>query len=157
MKQWIVGLCGLLLAGCTVVQTGKAPVDERDAPQPGNGRVQPGTVVAKPRAAVNSLILAANRYSNKGDLARAVVTLERALRIDPRNAQVWHQLAGLRLKQKRYRQAEFLAFRSNAYAGEQTLLKVANWRLIAQSRYARRDFSGADRAIARARALEAGN
>lgn len=153
MKQWIVGLCSLVLVSCGAVET-KAPVDERQGPEASVGQ-PPATAASKPSGAVNSLILAANRHSSQGDLARAVATLERALRIDPRNARVWYQLAKLRLQQKRYRQAESMALRSNAYAGNRHALKAANWRLIAQSRYARRDFSGADRAIARARALDA--
>ena len=78
-----------------------------------------------------------------GRLANAAATLERALRIEPRNPRLWQELARVRLKQGEYAQAESTAQRSNSWAGNDNALRAENWRLIAQSREARGDSAGA--------------
>jgi cytochrome c-type biogenesis protein CcmH/NrfG len=82
-----------------------------------------------------------------GNIAGAAASLERALRIEPRNARLWHELARVRLKQGEYAQAESVAARSNSWAGEDRALRAENWRLIAESRRARGDTEGAQKAL----------
>jgi Tfp pilus assembly protein PilF len=72
-----------------------------------------------------------------GRLANAAASLERALRIEPRNPRLWQELARVRLKQGEYAQAESLAARSNAWAGGDEPLRAENLRLIEQARAAR--------------------
>ncbi len=84
--------------------------------------------------------IAAYEYGN------AAASLERALRIEPRNARLWHELAQVRLQEEEYRQAESLALRSNRFTGDNNVLRRANWELIAESRKGRGDLSGAQRA-----------
>jgi len=55
------------------------------------------------------------------------------LRIEPRNAHLWHRLAELRLAQERFRMAVDLAAKSNALAGADRRLKRNNWLLIADA------------------------
>lgn len=93
--------------------------------------------------AVVALLDSADGQQQAGDLAAAVATLERALRIEPRNPRLWNRLAGLRLAQGRYTMAEQLAAKSNSLAGSDTGLKRSNWRLIARARDARGDRAGA--------------
>jgi Tfp pilus assembly protein PilF len=81
-----------------------------------------------------------------GRLANAAATLERALRIEPRNPRLWHELARVRLKQGQYAQAESVAARSNSWAGSDNALRAENWRLIAEAREARGDTEGARQA-----------
>jgi Tfp pilus assembly protein PilF len=81
-----------------------------------------------------------------GRLANAAATLERALRIEPRNPRLWQELARVRLKQGEYAQAEGVAARSNSYAGADNALRAENWRLIAEARDARGDAEGARQA-----------
>ena len=72
-----------------------------------------------------------------GDLASAVSSIERGLRIEPRNSELWHRLAVLREAQGQYALAEELAGKSNSMAGAyENVLKRDNWRLIARSRRA---------------------
>jgi len=78
-----------------------------------------------------------------GRLANAAATLERALRIEPRNPRLWQELARVRLKQGQYAQAESVAARSNSWAGSDNALRADNWRLIAEARTARGDAEGA--------------
>ncbi|MEY3218952.1 MAG: hypothetical protein RIT27_309 [Pseudomonadota bacterium] len=62
---------------------------------------------------------------------QAAALLERALRIDPRNAILWHDLAGVRLKQDEWRKAMSLAAKSNELAIDNKWLRIRNWTLIA--------------------------
>ena len=70
--------------------------------------------------------------------ARAAASLERALRIEPRNPRLWHELAVIRLRQADYGQAESLAARSNTYAGADAELRAANQKVISDARAAKR-------------------
>ncbi len=69
-----------------------------------------------------------------GRLANAAASLERALRIEPRNPRLWHELARVRLLQGDRVQAETLAARSNTYAAGDAELRAANQRLIEDAR-----------------------
>jgi Tfp pilus assembly protein PilF len=85
-----------------------------------------------------------------GKLPNAAASLERALRIEPRNPRLWQELARLRLKQGQYAQAESVAARSNSWAGSDSALRAENWRLIAEAREARGDAEGARAALEQA-------
>jgi ATP/maltotriose-dependent transcriptional regulator MalT len=81
-----------------------------------------------------------------GDLDNAAASLERAIRIQPRNPMLWHDLAEIRLKQQqpgRIEDAENLAKRSNSHAKGNSALIQANWAIIAESRRLRGDAEGA--------------
>jgi predicted Zn-dependent protease len=82
-----------------------------------------------------------------GRLPNAAASLERALRIEPRNPRLWQELARVRLQQREYAQAENVALRSNSYAGGDNALRADNWRLIAEAREARGDTDGARTAL----------
>jgi Tfp pilus assembly protein PilF len=82
-----------------------------------------------------------------GKLANAGASLERALRIEPRNPRLWQELSRVRLLQRDYVQAESCAQRSSSWAGSDALLVADNWRLIAQAREARGDADGARAAL----------
>ena len=73
-----------------------------------------------------------------GRLATAAASLERALRIEPKNPRLWQELARLRLQQGDLAQAESLAARSNSFAGGEPALRAENQRIIEQARAARR-------------------
>jgi Flp pilus assembly protein TadD len=93
--------------------------------------------VPPPRAettAVAGLMESARADTAAGRLSNAAATLERALRIEPRNARLWHDLAQVRLQQRDYAQAESLAARSNTLAGNDADLRAANQRLIEDAR-----------------------
>jgi len=109
--------------------------------------------VAQPPAVV-ALLDRAEQQANTGDLGAASVTLERAIRIDPRNAILWHHLATIRLAEGEPTEAEQLAAKSNSLAAGNQPLQARNWELIAQARHARGDAAGARAAEQRARGLE---
>ena len=108
-----------------------------------------------PSAALN-LAQQAESARQAGDTARAEQRLERALRIAPRDAGLWHQMAALRLEQQHYEQAERLAGRSLQMAGGRDReLALKNWRLILRAREAQGDAAGAAEAREAIRRLEA--
>ena len=141
--------CAALIAGCAAVPpapvTGPAP-EPAPAPTPGPGP-GPGTR----NVAVAGLMDSARVDSSAGRYASAAASLERALRIEPRNARLWHELARVRLQQGEFEQAENVAVRSNSWAGSDSALRAANWRLIAETRAARGDTAGARSALERSR------
>lgn len=130
------------LGGCASVQT-PAPVSEPvPAPAPA-----PAPAALTGSAAVASLVTSARADAGAGRLVHAAASLERALRIEPRNPHLWQELARVRLKQGDYAQAESVAARSNSWAGGDNQLRAANWRLISQAREARGDDAGARAAL----------
>lgn len=81
---------------------------------------------------------------------------QRALRIEPRNAFLWHELADTHLTLKHAGQAESAAQKSTSLARGNLWLEAQNWRLIAGARRLLLDPQGAEAASARADALTAG-
>jgi Tfp pilus assembly protein PilF len=117
----------ILLAGCTAY-----------APQPSES------------TAIVSLINQAAQYRSSGDFAAASTSLERALRIEPRNPQLWYQLAQVRIDQQQYRQAENLAQKSNTLSQNNPRLRRLNWLLISRARSLSGDQQGAENALRKA-------
>jgi hypothetical protein len=100
--------------------------------------------------AVGALILSANQNAQSGDLDSAAVSIERAIRIEPRNAVLFYKLAVLRIQQSKPRLAEDLAKKSALLASDDNMLKKQSWLLIAYAREMQRDFAGAKEARAKA-------
>ena len=101
---------------------------------------------------VAALTTQANQQTRSGDLEQASATLERALRIEPDNPWLWHQLSLVRLFQHQDEQAAQLAARSNSLTAD-AALQARNWRVVAQARERTGDAEQASAAAARARAL----
>lgn len=114
--------------------------------------IQPLEPVAllSPSPAVGALVSAADQNSQSGNLDSAVAVIERAIRIEPRNAVLFYKLAELRLKQSKPRLAEDLAKKSALLASKDTRLKRQSWLLIANARVIQQDFDGARKARAKA-------
>ena len=95
---------------------------------------------------VVALISDADQNSRSGNLDSAVASLERGLRIEPRNATLIYKLAEVRLKQSKPRLAEDLAKKSALLAGSDRILKRQSWLLIAEARKLQGNFAGAKEA-----------
>jgi cytochrome c-type biogenesis protein CcmH/NrfG len=121
---------------------------------PANGPVSAVAVSTQP-AAVGALLQQAEQQANAGDLESAAASLERAIRIDPRNPVIWFHLATVRLSQGEPSQAEQLATKSNSLAPGNHAQQSRNWLLIAQARRQLNNGSGAAAAEQRARELGA--
>lgn len=111
---------------------------------------EPESLPVSDNHAVTVLADAARADAAGGKIDAAVASLERALRIEPRNPALWHELAKLRLQQGQYLQAEGLAAKSNGWAGGNKALRAGNWRIIGQARLKRGDYPGAQSAFDKA-------
>ena len=130
----------LLLAACAGLPT---EPEEVAAPLP-----------VSENTAVIALVDNARMSLTSGKSETAGAALERALRIEPRNSRVWHELARLRLSEGEYRQAEALAAKSNTWAGDDKRLRALNWRVIGDARVRLGNFAGANAAYDKATELE---
>lgn len=95
-------------------------------------------------AAVRSLVVKADEAYDRGDYDGAIVQLERAVRIEPRNGHVWYKIASLRMALQEPEKAESLAQKSLSFAGNDKQLQADNWELIAVTRRMRGDTAGAN-------------
>jgi len=123
----------LLLAGCASLE----PVATEPPPPSRN-------------AAVVSLLDAARSQSAAGKPDMAGASLERALRIEPQNPELWQELARVRLQQGQYREAENLAAKANILSGADMNLRAQNWQIIGQARTRLGDHQGAQAAFEKA-------
>lgn len=87
-----------------------------------------------PSTAVVALLDTATQQTRAGKLDNAAATLERALRLEPRNAELWTRLAEVRLKQGQLDQAASLAAKSNNLAGNNAGIITRNLKIIEQVR-----------------------
>ncbi|MBU1191172.1 MAG: tetratricopeptide repeat protein [Gammaproteobacteria bacterium] len=104
--------------------------------------------------AVIALLERADRQYMDQDLDSAAATLERALRIEPRNPLLWHRLASVRLDQGQIDQAMQMAAKSNSLAGSNHSLLARNWQLISLAYRAKGDLDAARSAEDKARQFE---
>jgi Flp pilus assembly protein TadD len=131
----LAALIAVALGACAAPQPAPvetAPPVEQSAPVP------PPSPTVKESVAVAGLMDSARTDAAGGRLAEAAATLERALRIEPRNPRLWQELARVRLQQGDFLQAESLAQRSNSWAGSDSALRAENARIIEQARAGRR-------------------
>jgi tetratricopeptide (TPR) repeat protein len=107
-------------------------------PQPVAPAAPTPSVAPEARAGVaaNSLLARAEAQRAAGDWPAAASSLERALRMEPGNAWLWNRLARLRLEQGHYAQAQSLAAKSNALAGDAVTLRQDNQAIIFAARQA---------------------
>jgi cytochrome c-type biogenesis protein CcmH/NrfG len=140
----VAAFLALVLAACAAPQP--APVETAPPPpvaappveQPAPVPPPPPSSTVKESVAVAGLMDRARTDTAAGRLAEAAATLERALRIEPRNPRLWQELARVRLQQGDFLQAESLAQRSNSWAGSDSALRAENARIIEQARAQRR-------------------
>jgi len=121
----------------------QAPADVEDRAIV-NGKALPlpedNVVIAEPLAGevpmspvVKSLLADARQQRQLQNWVAAAGSLERALRIEPRNAVLWARLAEIRFDQKAWRKSIQLAAKSNTLAGKNQNLRRQNWVLIASA------------------------
>ena len=120
---------------------------------------EPASIAPEPEAAISgnlaviALLDRAMTDNASGQREAAGASLERALRIEPRNPRLWQELAQLRLNQGQYAQAITLAHKANSFAGRQPRVLAENWQVIGQARVAQGDSAGAELAFKQATEL----
>jgi Flp pilus assembly protein TadD len=140
----LAALITLALAACASREP--APVEGAPPPavsappveQPAPVTPPSSASTARESVAIAGLMESARSDATSGRLPEAAATLERALRIEPRNPRLWQELARVRLQQGDFPQAESLAQRSNSWAGSDSGLRAENARIIEQARAQRR-------------------
>lgn len=135
---------GLAMLGCSSAP----PVDEALPQRQESSLAQPPSA-PQGNPAVIALVETAMNQQQAGQDERAAAALERALRLEPRNAMLWHHLAQVRLSQGQWRDAIDLASKSNSLAGGERDLQASNWLVIAQAKQRQGDREGAQAARAR--------
>ncbi len=103
--------------------------------------------------AVATLLAIAERERTAGNFDLAAMQVERATDLEPRNPDLWHRLARLRMAQGQLEQAEQAARRSAELAGGNLPLRRSNWQLISEIRFELGDSSGAEQAARFAESL----
>lgn len=124
------------------------PVAPEPPKEPEN--LKPLESFAPQSPAVGSLVMAATEDSQGGHIDSAVASIERAIRIEPRNATLYYKLALLRLDQSKPRLAEDLARKAALLAVNDINIKKHSWLLIAKARELQSNVSGAAKAKAEA-------
>jgi tetratricopeptide (TPR) repeat protein len=127
-------------------QTDARPVPSPGAHQPGSGPeisappevAVPPTPAPLPRSsgATASLLEEGRHQRAAGNLAMATSALERAIRINPRDPNVWLELGRVKLQEGDYAQAENMGRRAAAAAGADSHLRPQIEELIALARRA---------------------
>jgi len=115
---------------------------------------EPVPEAASTAPAALALAAQSDQARAEGNLRLAGLQLERALRIAPRDADLWNRLAQVKLEQQEFQQAERMADRSLQLGSADRALSLSNWRIIARAREALGDTEGARRALEEVRRLE---
>jgi hypothetical protein len=118
----------------TVPPPGSAtePVIQAPAPSPlpkERPKVTPATLSPASRALVSQ----AQAQRKRGDLPGATVSLERALRIEPRNPLIWIEMGQLRMDQRNFPQAEAMARKALSMSIGDDRTQSQAWQLVADS------------------------
>ncbi|SHO44726.1 tetratricopeptide repeat protein [Desulfopila aestuarii] len=153
----ILALLALLLNGCAIKQpvqqpayptkkpsthttpskrpTPSYPAPQVVQPQPEpSPQTTPATTYTPKTGAGGALYSSAQGAINRGDYQQAEMSLERALKIEPRNAHYWYSMAQVKYKQKQYSQTVHLCSKSKSLAGKNSQLISLNDDLSAKAR-----------------------
>ncbi|HUD96729.1 MAG TPA: tetratricopeptide repeat protein [Woeseiaceae bacterium] len=132
MRGGIAGLMlGTFMVGCAMQGPQPAPGD----PETDTGEVGRTTPAEEPMSAAGTSLLAQGRAQREvGEIAQASSTLERAIRIDPRQAKLWLELARVRMQEGSYAQAEQLARKAGSVGGPNTSMQAEIDDVIGEAR-----------------------
>ncbi|HEX6572139.1 MAG TPA: tetratricopeptide repeat protein [Steroidobacteraceae bacterium] len=109
---------------------------EAPAPAP-LPRERPKVAPATLSPASRALVSQAQAQRKRGDLPGATVSLERALRIEPRNPLLWVEMGRLRMDQRNYTQAEAMGRKALSMAIGDNRTQSQAWQLVADALRAR--------------------
>ena len=118
----VVILLGLscVIASCALQKRTDLPIFREES------QVQ----VQLPPGQPGNLLANANDAMQAGQLDKAEMHLERALRLSPRDPQLWHGMARVRFEQKNYGQVVQFCLKSNSLADNNGAIVRQNWILM---------------------------
>ena len=134
------------IAALLVLFSGCAGVSAPPSAESAAVQAQPEPVKSENKAVI-ALLDMAHTDNEAGRRDAADASLERALRIEPRNAWLWLELAQLRLAEGQYAQAITLARKSISFAGHDQRLLALDWQVIGNARVAQGDSMGGEQAF----------
>ncbi len=110
-------------------------IDGRVLPLPSDAKieVEPLSSSQTMSPVASRLLVTSDTQSRNGDWDSAANSIERALRLEPRNATLWSRLAGIRYQQNDWQQAIQLAAKSNTLSGSSSDLRRQNWNMMANA------------------------
>lgn len=126
------------LYGCAVqspVPPSPSP-EQKSAPRPG---VEDSIIYSPKLGSAASLYHQAKVSFDQGRYNQAEMELERALRIEPRNAEYWYAMAKVKYQQNFHNQAIQFCLKSKSLAGQNSKLIRLNDALIAKVRQRQSD------------------
>lgn len=132
-------MIGAALAGCQTTSTGsRVPVIQREPPQPPEQTreesvFEPSSVptpAPQPNAAVAALLAKAQQQKDQREFVQAAASLERAIRISPRDPVLYLELARIRYHQGNLNQAEQLCNKAVTLARDEDGVASACRRLL---------------------------
>lgn len=129
----------LIVQGCTPSRYHTAtPYHQKPDPQQVTERPNIQGTTERPStlpkdSIVNGISNQATLLMQNGELDAAAQTLERGLRIAPKEAFLWSQLAAVRLQQRHYGQAQSLAAKSSSLAKDNAALIFRNQVIIEEA------------------------
>lgn len=153
-RRYLAGKGGLLIAlalllpGCALKHAVDWPIttvptpSSRPAPPPAHAPVpdpapaplppplRESVPVAEEGKAAGTLLASARQNVRSGQFSQAEMMLERALRLEPRNARLWHEMARVKYGQRDYGQVVQFCIKSNSLAGKDYGLMQQNWLLM---------------------------
>ena len=156
LKAFLTVLLVLLVQACVSMKSGPAPttveddgiqvheqgveidpfykVPDADTQSGENASVQSAPQISSKSTSgtVLALLSQAKQQEKSGNPEKAAAVLERALRIEPNNPQLWYRLALLRLQQGKLDLAKSLAAKSSALAQGDEDLQVKNRTIMEQ-------------------------
>ncbi|HWP01240.1 MAG TPA: tetratricopeptide repeat protein [Methylococcus sp.] len=114
-------------------KSGKRASSAKEIPQVSASREKSPTLASPP---VVALMADADKNRASGQLDNAAALLERAIRIQPRNAELWHRLAAIRLEQHQPGLARDLARKSSLLAQGDPVLREKNQAIVEAATHA---------------------
>ncbi len=121
--------CSLL--SCSTKWSSQFPTSGTNPTSPSTGQV---ATYSPKKGAASHLYDEANRYLKQGNLVNAEITIERALRIEPRNGYYWYTLADIKFRKRNYSKTTHLCQKSKSLAGSDAQLHQLNDMLIELAR-----------------------
>jgi len=145
MTSWFLRNPGLLFTACILFLTGCQTVPDAPAPTlPSSARAQlDGSIRYDTNdQRVAELWSAAEDARRSNNDNAALDLLYQALDLSPENSLLWSRAAELQLDNDQALQAENLALKSNAFAGDNSVILHRNWLIIEHARTLRGDLLG---------------
>ncbi|MDH5471237.1 MAG: tetratricopeptide repeat protein [Gammaproteobacteria bacterium] len=141
-----------LLASCSVSRAPEVWDPLVEDPQQASQGIDRSVSHLSP--AIASLLLTADQAIEKQQWQQAIASLERALRINGKQAEVWTRLAVVYLGQYNPQQSIHMAKRSNSYARADKSLQAYNWLIMSRAYTLMQNQLMADEAVQKSQQLE---